>query len=160
MISYLKYEAIETTYHNFDDNLQYSYIPLRVFQHPRFGVIMEKRDLLKILTTIESAIINPPMLDFSNGYYLLQKSYTIKVDNKVADFWSNLGFLTGKSLPNINMLCDLLDNYIQIRMELINQGIVYDPNMIIRSKIINFVKQFATITFDAKYIQSIIQMHL
>jgi len=28
----------------------------------RFGVNMEKRELLKILTTIESAIMNPPML--------------------------------------------------------------------------------------------------
>jgi hypothetical protein len=123
----------------------------------RFGVTMEKRELLKILTTIESAIINPPMLDFSNGHYLLQKSYTVEVNNKVVDFWSNLGFLTGKSFPNIDMLCDLLDNYIQIRLELINQGITYDPNMIIRTKIINYVRQFATITFDAKYIQSIVQ---
>ena len=123
----------------------------------RFGVTMERRDLLKILTTIESAIINPPMLDFSNGHYLLQKSFTIEVDNKVVNFWSNLGFLTGKSLPNIDMLCDLLDNYIQIRMELVNQGTVYDPNMIIRTKIINYVRQFATITFDAEYIQSIVQ---
>ena len=123
----------------------------------RFGVNMEKRELLKIITTIESAIMNPPMLDFSNGHYLLQKSYTIEVDNKVVEFWSNLGFLTGKSLPNIDMLCDLLDNYIQIRMELINQEIVYDPNMIIRTKIINYLKQFATITFDVEYIQSIIQ---
>ena len=122
----------------------------------RFGVTMERRDLLKILTTIESAIINPPMLDFINGHYLLQKSYTIEVDNKVINLWSNLGFLTGKSLPNIDMLCDLLDNYIQIRMELINQGIVYDPNMIIRNKIINYMKQFGTITFDAEYIQSIV----
>ena len=52
----------------------------------RFGIPMEKRDLLKILTTIESAIMNPPMLDFSNGHYLLQKSYTIEVNNKVVDF--------------------------------------------------------------------------
>lgn len=119
-------------------------------QITRFGVPMREKDLLKTAVVLENAILHPPMIDWINGRrYVQHDDVDILFPPDIqTDIYHVMGFVTDRSVPNLNMVCEVLEMYLQIRTEIRARGIGYDPRKLMMAKILAYVLTHRKFTFD------------
>jgi hypothetical protein len=97
----------------------------------RFGKHMGYTELVGIARIIENTIRNPPMLNWINGKFLLEKEHTPDLDTRYfrnKSFGSMIGWFTGKLLMDPFLVKTLFDVYVQIRHNIRNINRTYDQN--------------------------------
>ena len=114
----------------------------------RFNKLMDYTDLIKTASVIENAIINPPMLKWINGKYLLDKQHTM--DHDVSYFRNNsfgniIGWFTSKDIIDHQLIKTLFDIYFMVLNDIKSYNKQYDKQNIMLNNIKQSINNYKII---------------
>ena len=131
----------------------------------RFGKMMEYKDLIKTTSIIENTIINPPMLKWLNGKYLLDKQHTSDIDLlyfRNNTFGNIIGWFTNKDIIDHQLIKTLFDIYFMVLSDIRTHNKQYDVQKVILNNIKQSINNYKIIEIPSVIItnkkQEIIDM--
>jgi hypothetical protein len=131
----------------------------------RFNKIMDYKDLIKTASVIENTIINPPMLKWLNGKYLLDKQHTSDIDLlyfRNNTFGNIIGWFTNKDIIDHQLIKTLFDIYFMVLSDIRTHNKQYDVQKVILNNIKQSINNYKIIEIPSVIItnknQEIIDM--
>ena len=131
----------------------------------RFNKIMDYTDLIKTASVIENTIINPPMLKWLNGKYLLDKQHTSDIDLlyfRNNTFGNIIGWFTNKDIIDHQLIKTLFDIYFMVLSDIRTHNKQYDVQKVILNNIKQSINNYKIIEIPSVIItnkkQEIIDM--